>query len=208
MNLDLTPIFAFIALTFVASITPGPAVLLVMAHGLKGGFASSLKASLGVQAGNGIYLTLSALGLGAILAASETLFHAVKWVGAAYLVYLGVKTIRNARAAAPTGGREPILARSFQQATMAQLANPKSVLFFGALMPQFLQLDHALVPQYLAFGAICFVVEMPVLAFYGWVAARGRGLFASPRSIAWRERLSGSALIAVGASIAAVRRAA
>lgn len=206
--MDWTPFVAFTALAFVASITPGPAVLLVVAHGLKGGFVSSLKASLGVQAGNGIYLTLSALGLGAILAASEALFHAVKWVGAAYLVYLGVKTIRNARAAAPTGGREPMLARPFTQATMAQLANPKSVLFFGALMPQFLQLDHALLPQYVAFAVICFVVEMPVLAFYGWVAARGRGLFTNSGSIAWRERLSGGALVAVGASIAAVKRAA
>src|SRR5687767_14394283 len=207
MNFDLAPFIAFTALTVVASITPGPAVLLVMAHGLKGGFAPSLKASLGVQVGNAIYLTLSAIGLGAILAASETLFHAVKWIGAGYLVYLGIRTIRNARAAAPTGGREPMLARPFTQATMAQLANPKSVLFFGALMPQFLQPGHALVPQYLAFALICFVVEMPVLAFYGWIAARGRGLFASPRSIAWRERLSGGALVAVGASIAAVKRA-
>jgi homoserine/homoserine lactone efflux protein len=205
---DWAPFAAFVALTFVASITPGPAVLLVMAHGLKGGWRSSLKASLGVQAGNGIYLTLSAIGLGAILAASETLFHAVKWIGAGYLIYLGVKTIRNARAAAPTGGREPLLARPFTQSTMAQLANPKSVLFFGALMPQFLQLEHALLPQYLAFAAICLVVEMPILAFYGWIAARGRGLFTNPRSIAWRERLSGGALVAVGASIAAVKRAA
>ena len=205
--MELAPFVAYIALTFVASITPGPAVLLVMAHGLKGGWAPSLRASLGVQAGNGIYLTLSALGLGAILAASETLFHAVKWIGAGYLIYLGVKTIRNARAAAPTGGREPMLARPFSQATMAQLANPKSVIFWGALMPQFLQIDHPLLPQYIAFAVINFVVEMPVLAFYGWVAARGRGLFTSPRSIAWRERLSGGALVAVGASIAAVRRA-
>ena len=81
---------------------------------------------------------------------------------------------------------------------MAQLANPKSVLFFGALMPQFLQTGHALAPQYLAFALICFVVEMPVLAVYGWLAARGRGMFTSRRSIAWRERLSGGALVAVG----------
>jgi homoserine/homoserine lactone efflux protein len=204
---ELAPFVAFTALTVLASVTPGPAVLLVMAHGLKGGWLPSFKASLGVQAGNGIYLTLSAIGLGAILAASESLFHAVKWAGAAYLVYLGVRAIRNARAAAPAGGREPMLARPFTQATMAQLANPKSVLFFGALMPQFLQLEHALLPQYLAFAVICFLVEVPVLAFYGWVAARGRGLFTHPRSIAWRERLSGGALVAVGASIAAVKRA-
>ena len=205
--LDWTPLIAFTGLTFLAAITPGPAVLLVMAHGLKGGLASSLKAGLGVQAGNGIYLTLSAIGLGAILAAPETVFHAIKWVGAGYLIYLGLRTIRNARAALPSGGREPILARPFQQTAMAQLANPKSVLFFGALMPQFLQPAYPLLPQYLAFAAICFVVEMPVLAVYGWLAARGRGLLASPRSIAWRERISGGALVAVGASIAAVKRA-
>jgi homoserine/homoserine lactone efflux protein len=203
---ELAPFVAFTALTFLASITPGPAVLLVVAHGLKGGWLPSFKASLGVQAGNGIYLTLSAIGLGAILAASEALFQAVKWIGAAYLVYLGVRTIRNARASAPAGGREPMLARPFLQAAMAQLANPKSVLFFGALMPQFLQLDHPLLPQYVAFAVICFVVEMPVLASYGLIAARGHGFFSSPRSIAWRERLSGGALVAVGTAIAAVRK--
>ena len=206
--MDWGPLAAFTGLTVLASITPGPAVLLVMAHGLKGGWGSSVRASLGVQAGNGIYLLLSAVGLGAILAASETLFHAIKWIGAGYLVYLGLRAIVRARVAAPTGGREPILARPFQQAAMSQLANPKSVLFFGALMPQFLQTDFPLVPQYLAFALICFAVEMPVLAFYGWLAARGRGMFTSPRSIAWRERLSGGALVAVGASIAAVKRSA
>src|SRR5687767_15811121 len=126
LPMDLTPFIAFTALTVVASITPGPAVLLVMAHGLKGGFAPSLKASLGVQAGNGIYLTLSAIGLGAILAASETLFHAVKWIGAGYLIYLGIRTIAKARAATPTGGREPVVARPFPPASLGQRAQPKS----------------------------------------------------------------------------------
>ena len=204
--MDWTPLIAFTGLTLVASITPGPAVLLVMAHGLKGGFASSLKAGLGVQAGNGTYLTLSAIGLGAILAASENLFHAIKWIGAGYLIYLGLRTIATAKAAPATGAREPMLERAFQQTAMAQLANPKSVLFFGALMPQFLQPDYPLLPQYLLMATICFGVEMPVLAFYGWVASRGRGLLGSPRSIAWRERLSGTALVAVGASIAAIRK--
>ena len=205
--MDWTPLIAFTGLTLVAALTPGPAVLLTMAHGLKGGFASSLKAGLGVQAGNGVYFTLSAIGLGAILAASQGVFHAIKWIGAAYLIYLGARTIASANAPRATGGREPMLERAFQQTAMAQLANPKSVLFFGALMPQFIQPAHPLLPQYLAFAAICFVVEMPVLALYGWLASRGRGLMASPRSIAWRERLSGGALVAVGASIAAIRKA-
>jgi homoserine/homoserine lactone efflux protein len=204
--MDTTPFIAFTLLTLAASLTPGPAVLLTMAHGLKGGVGSGVKAALGVQAGNGVYFVLSALGLGALLAASETLFHAIKWIGAGYLIYLGVRTVVHAGRESPARAREPILARPFQQAAMGQLANPKSVIFFGALMPQFIQPQAPLLPQYVALAAICFVVEVPILAAYAWLASRGRGLMSSPRSIAWRERLSGGALVAVGASIASVRR--
>ena len=89
--MDWAPLLAFAALILLASVTPGPAVLLTMAHGVKSGFGASLKAALGVQAGNGVYFTLSAVGPGAILAASESFFHAIKWIGAAYLVYLGAR---------------------------------------------------------------------------------------------------------------------
>jgi homoserine/homoserine lactone efflux protein len=73
-------------------------------------------------------------------------------------------------------------------------------------MPQFVQPGHSLVLQYLAFAAICFFSEMPVLALYGWLAARGRGLFAAPQRAVWRERFSGIALMAVGVTLAAIRR--
>lgn len=200
--------FAFFATLFLFAITPGPAVLLTVAHGMKSGWGASLKAALGVQAGNGVYFLLSALGLGAVLSTSENLFHAVKWLGAAYLIYLGIRTIRSAgqSALALDESKVPTLARPFQQAVLTQLANPKSVIFFGALMPQFVQPEQNLVLQYAAFAAICFFSEMPVLAFYGWLAARGRGLFSTPQRARWRERLSGTALVAVGASLAAIRR--
>lgn len=203
--MDYGPLAAFAGLTLLASLTPGPAVLLTMAHGLRSGFGASVKAAFGVQAGNGVYFLLSAVGLGAILAASEEIFHAVKWIGAGYLVYLGARTIANAGRASGEA-REPILARPFQQAAMGQLANPKSVIFFGALMPQFIQPQAPLAPQYIAFAVLCVVIEVPVLAAYGWAASRGRSLLKSERSIRWRERISGGALVVVGASIAAVRR--
>lgn len=219
--------FAFFVTLFLFAITPGPAVLLTVAHGMKSGWGASLKAGLGVQAGNGVYFLLSALGLGAILSTSESLFHAVKWIGAAYLVYLGIRTIRQAGQSALQleGQKLPLLATAtddgstarsrmlqppgpFQQAVLTQLANPKSVIFFGALMPQFVQPEQNLVLQYSLFAAICFFSEMPVLAFYGWLAARGRGLFSTPQRALWRERFSGGALIAVGATLAAIRRGA
>lgn len=208
--MDLSIYLAFFVTLFLFAITPGPAVLLTVAHGMKSGWGASLKAALGVQAGNGVYFLLSAFGLGAILSTSENLFHAVKWIGAAYLIYLGVRTLRNAgrEALVVDQGRTPVLARPFQQAVMTQLANPKSVIFFGALMPQFVQPGHSLVLQYSVFAAICFFAEMPVLAFYGWLAAQGRGLFSTPQRALWRERFSGAALIGVGAMLAAIRRTA
>jgi homoserine/homoserine lactone efflux protein len=205
---DWAVYLAFFGTLFLFAITPGPAVLLTVAHGMKSGWGASLKAALGVQAGNGVYFLLSALGLGAILSTSEALFHAVKWIGAAYLIWLGIRTIRSAGQAAlqVEGARLPLLARPFQQAMMTQLANPKSVIFFGALMPQFVQPDQNLVVQYAAFAAICFFAEMPVLALYGWLAARGRVLFSTPQRAVWRERFSGAALVGVGAALAAIRR--
>jgi homoserine/homoserine lactone efflux protein len=189
------------------AVTPGPAVLLTVSHGMKSGFGAALKAAIGVQAGNGIYFLLSALGLGAILSTSETLFHVVKYVGAAYLILLGLKTIRNAsRAGEPRSGFAGVLARPFNQAVLTQLANPKSVLFFGALMPQFIDPSGDLVLQYALFAAACVLSEVPVLAVYGWLAAQGRRAFVGPSVAIWRERLSGGALVAVGASLAAIRR--
>jgi len=200
---------AFAATQLLFAFSPGPAVLLTVSHGMRGGWGDSLKVALGVQAGNGVYFVLSALGLGALLQASETLFHTVKWVGAAYLVWLGIKTIRNAAQSAQAGPvATPSLGqRPFVQAVLTQLANPKSVLFFGALMPQFVDPNGPLLLQYLIFGAICFLAEMPVLAGYGWLAAQGRRLNRHPRVALWRERVSGGLLIGVGASLAMIRRA-
>lgn len=201
---------AFAATQLLFAFSPGPAVLLTVSHGMRGGWGDSLKVALGVQAGNGVYFVLSALGLGALLHASEALFHAVKWAGAAYLVWLGLRTIRHARrnAAADGAGAVATGPRPFVQALLTQLANPKSVLFFGALMPQFIDPAGPLLAQYALFGAICFVTEMPVLAGYGWVAAQGRRFAASERVAVWRDRVSGGLLMGVGASLAAIRRAA
>jgi homoserine/homoserine lactone efflux protein len=201
-------LLAFTATILLFAFSPGPAVLLTVSHGMRGGWGDSLKVALGVQAGNGVYFALSALGLGALLQASETLFHAVKWLGAAYLVFLGVRTWRNARRNAPTGPAAPAAVgpRPFVQGVLCQLANPKAVLFFGALMPQFIDPAGPQLLQYLVFAALCFVAEVPVLAGYGWLAAKGGRLSRSGRVALWRERVSGGLLVGVGASLAAIRR--
>jgi len=205
---DWHVLLVFTLMMMLFAVAPGPAVFLTVSHGMKSGWGASLHAALGVQVGNGIYFLLSALGLGAILSTSETLFNVVKYVGAGYLVFLGLRAIWQAtRAAAPVTTPPRLLARPFAQGVLTQLANPKSVLTFGALMPQFI--DPAagnLLLQYGLLAAACVISEVPVLAVYGWLAAQGRRAFSGPRVAVWRERLSGGALIAVGASLAAIRR--
>lgn len=201
---------AFTATLFLFAISPGPAVLLTVGHAMKSGWLASFKAALGVQAGNLVYFLLSAFGLGALLLSSEDLFHAIKWLGAGYLAFLGVKTILNAKKATAEpqpAAKQSLSDRPFWQATLLQLANPKSVLFFGALMPQFIDPAQPQVAQYAIFATTCFTIETAVLAIYGLLAAQGRRFTAAPRIAIWRERLSGACLVGVGASLALIRRA-
>ena len=204
MTLQTFLIFAAMELVF--SLTPGPAVLLVSAYGFRRGARASFAANLGIQTGNTLYLILSATGLGALLAASALAFQVVKWTGAAYLVCLGSWTIWNAgkpHMDAPVGA----LNGAYVQALLTQLGNPKAVLFFGALIPQFLNTHAPLLPQYAEMWAIIALGETTILGAYGWLAARGRGAL-NPAFAAWRERASGACLILIGAVFATVRRGA
>jgi homoserine/homoserine lactone efflux protein len=201
--MSLQTILLFAAMEFVYSITPGPAVLLVSAYGVRKGFGAAFASTLGIQTGNTIYLLVSAAGLGALLATSALAFTVVKWAGAAYLVCLGAWTIWRAGKSQPTEARA--LSHPYAQALLTQLGNPKTVLFFGALLPQFLDTHHPLWPQYLILWAVVALGETVILNAYGWIAAQGLRLV-QPRFAAWRERLSGAMLIFVGAIFASVRR--
>jgi len=201
--MSLSTLALFAAMEFVYSITPGPAVLLVSAYGLRKGFAAAFASTLGIQTGNTIYLLISAAGLGALLTTSALAFTIVKWAGAAYLVCLGAWTIWKAGRAGPEEPRA--LSHPYVQALLTQLGNPKTVLFFGALLPQFLDTRRPLWPQYLILWAIVAAGETVILNAYGWIAAQGRRLV-HPRFAAWRERLSGAMLIFIGAIFASVRR--
>jgi homoserine/homoserine lactone efflux protein len=187
-------------------LTPGPAVLFVVACGLAHGGRASLWANAGILAGNAFYFLLSALGLGALLLASSELFTAIKYLGAAYLVYLGIRTIftagvgRDARADANTDANGwQTLIRGFA----LQAANPKALVFFVALLPQFIDARRAIGRQVLILGLTSVVIEFFVLAAYGHLAARAAAAMArQPRFVTVTNRVSGGMLIAAGAGIA------
>ena len=186
-------------------LTPGPAVLFVLSHGLARGGRASLWANAGILAGNTFYFVLSALGLGAILLGSHQVFTVIKYAGAAYLVYVGARTIRGAglalhreAIARDTTGAWRALTRGFA----LQAANPKALVFFVALLPQFINARRALAPQVAILGVTSVVIEFFVLAGYGYLAARAAAIARQSRFITVTNRVSGGMLVAAGAGIA------
>lgn len=198
----------FLATDILLSLAPGPAVLLVLAHALRGGVRPSLCASGGILFGNALYFAVSATGLGAILAASYRLFMVVKWAGAAYLVYLGLAAIfRRAgplsmKSAAPVSGW-----RTFLDGLVLQLANPKSLLFFVVILPQFVDLNGDVVMQVLVLGVTSVSAEFVVLAMYGLLASRFHRIATTPRFAAATDRLAGACLVVAAAATVAASRA-
>ena len=186
-------------------ITPGPAVLFVVSHGLASGGRASLAANAGILTANIIYFGLSALGLGAVLLASHTLFTALKYAGAAYLIYLGIQTLRGSGLSLPDGsaGRSHQRAwRVWTRATALQASNPKSLIFFTALLPQFIDTSQPVAFQFLVLGITSVVIEFVILAAYGFLAARASRLAQQPRFRRLTDRVSGALLILAGAGVA------
>ncbi|MBJ6763977.1 LysE family translocator [Myxococcaceae bacterium JPH2] len=207
--MDLTLWAAFTLTQFLFAITPGPAVLLVVTQAMSRGFRAGMGSALGVQAGNAVYFLISVAGLGAALAASQMAFNVIRYAGAAYLVYLGVRTFLSAGESATRELKPPPLWRSpFAQGFTKQLANPKSILFFGSLLPQFIHPGPHAGWQFAVYGITCIVVEVPVLAVYARLGVAGQRLSSSARALVWRERLSGAALVSIGAVLATMRGAA
>ncbi|NTX59498.1 LysE family translocator [Myxococcus sp. CA051A] len=205
--MDLTLWATFTLTMTLFAITPGPAVLLVVSQAMSRGFRTGMSAALGIQAGNAVYFLISVAGLGAALAASSFAFYGIRYAGAAYLVYLGVRTLLAAKYALTLEQRPkpPLWRGAFVQGFAKQLANPKSILFFGSLLPQFIHPGPRAGLQFAVYGISCIVVEVPVLAVYAWLGVAGGRVSSSPRALVWRERLSGIALIGIGAVLATMR---
>jgi threonine/homoserine/homoserine lactone efflux protein len=200
---------AFVAASVVLLIIPGPTVLLVVSYALGHGRRYAAATVAGVAAGDFTAMTGSLLGLGALLATSAALFTAVKWVGAAYLVYLGIKLWR-----APVGtlGQADISetrpSRIFAHAYLVTALNPKGIVFFVAFLPQFLDMTRPLVPQ-MAILIVTFVSLATLnVTLFALTASSARQAIRRPSVQRSVNRIGGSFLIGAGLLTAAWRRAA
>ena len=199
---------AYLLATVVVLIIPGPTIMLVVSSSLTQGRRAALPMALGVGLGDLVAMTASLLGLGALLATSATLFTVLKWIGALYLVYLGIKTWR----ANPDLGRD--LARmqpashraNVFRAFVVTATNPKSIAFFCAFLPQFINPTAPILPQTLVLGATFVALAVVNAVLYALLAARARSAIATPNAMKWVNRTGGLALISAGAVTAALRR--
>ena len=177
-----TGIGLFLVATGLMSLSPGPNVLMLLSLGLRDGKTAVLKAVAGIAAASLIFLLVSALGLVAALTASVWLFRAVTLAGAGYLVYLGVRLVLGSgRAMVVSDLQGRPLPRPFLQGFVTHLANPKAMLYWSALLPQFLDTGRALAPQVVGMGLAGIALDVVILTAYGLSAAAARRNAVSPR---------------------------
>jgi threonine/homoserine/homoserine lactone efflux protein len=190
---------------------PGPGQALVIARTLQGGARAGVLTAAGLEIGTAVHVFAAAFGLSVVLAHSATAFTVVKLVGAAYLVWLGIKAWRDAKSAAAIAEATPApLAdrRLLAHAAVTGLLNPKVALFFLAFLPQFVHAERgAVLLQFVVLGALFAVIGLLGDSAVAIVAGRARQRIAgSPRFAAWRERITGSVLIALGLRLALIEQ--
>lgn len=197
---------AFAAATAVLLLIPGPTILLVISYALGRGMRAALPVAIGVALGDFTAMTLSMLGVGALLATSALLFTALKWAGAAYLIWLGITLWRAGGRLEATPARDdtPNLTM-LAHAWLVTALNPKSITFFVAFLPQFLDPHASFLKQMLIFETTFLLLAFANAFGYALVASRARGFIKSERAISVVNKVGGSCLIAAGVAAVSVR---
>lgn len=200
-------VLAFCAIALLAYVTPGPDWFVVMGHAVRSRRAGWV-AAIGVQCGLLVHMTAAAIGVAAIVLASATAFTVLKLVGAAYLVYLGVRALLNSRSrpgSAVTDPDESADVRMFgvwRQSFVANVLNPKAALFFVAVLPQFVSSGGAVTLQILGLGVIDVALGVVWWALFVVGVHRLRTLMGGRRARVLTDRISGTALIGLGGGLA------
>jgi homoserine/homoserine lactone efflux protein len=207
--MELALWLTYLVATLILSLSPGPGVFSSISSGLHHGLRLGLWNGVGMQAANLILVAIVSLGLGAILLASEAMFTAVKWLGVAYLVYLGIVTWR-----APAKGFEEdrddharTAREVFMRGFFVNITNPKGIIFFAAILPQFIDVARPQMQQYAILAATTFAVDLAVMIGYTALAARVLRVMREPRRLRWVNRTLGGAFVAAGVALATFRRA-
>ena len=205
MSLETWILFLFASVAL--SVTPGPNGLLSLNHGVRFGVRRAVFTALGSITGMSLLIAVSMAGLGAVLSASQTAFSVLKWIGAAYLVWLGIRMWRSPAMQLGSADSEALLIRprtAFSHGFFVAISNPKALLFFATFLPQFVDPQASLVWQSVifavTFAAIEFTYEVLLAGAAGrlapWIERHGRVF----------NRITGGAFVGVGAMVATSQR--
>lgn len=199
---------AFAAASAVLLVIPGPTILLVVSYALGQGWRTALPMAIGVALGDFTAMTLSLLGLGALLATSATVFTILKWVGAAYLVWLGIKLWRAGGGldARPRTDAASAL-KMLSHAWLVTALNPKGITFFVAFLPQFIDPKAHLAPQIGIFATTFLVLAFANAFTYALIASRARNAVRNSRTMGIVNKVGGSLLIGAGIATVTVQAA-
>jgi threonine/homoserine/homoserine lactone efflux protein len=210
MGLHLT---AFLGIALLVIVTPGPDTALVTKNALLYGRRPAIATAFGVTSGLLVWTVAAAFGVAAVVHASATAFTAMKLVGAAYLIWLGIQALRavghrsaTTATAAANGGRRLAVLRGFRQGLINDLANPKIAAFFTSLLPQFIASGHSVLAPFLLLGALFAAITLAWLVAFALMASKAGGLLTRPRVKAGLDRLTGVVLIGLGLRLATERR--
>ena len=206
--MDLTVWLTYLLATIILSLTPGPGVFSSLSSGLHHGFRLGLWNGVGMQASNIVSVAIVGLGLGAILLASETLFTVVKWLGVAYLIYLGIVTWRSKPRAFEDSGDDSAkgAADVFMRGFLVNITNPKGIIFFAAIFPQFIDVARPQAMQYVILGATTVATDLVIMMGYTALAAKVFRVMKEPAHLRWVNRGLGATFVTAGMALAAFRR--
>ncbi|MDD1526131.1 lysine transporter LysE [Bradyrhizobium sp. WBOS7] len=207
--IDHATLIAYILIVLGFVFIPGPATLLTMARAASSGTRVGIATGAGIAAGDVIHTSMAIVGLSAIIATSALLFSLVKYAGAGFLIYLGIRAMIDKTPIGLDGGAPAITAgRAFRQAMLTEVLNPKTALFFLAFLPQFVRPEHGSVTIQLAILGIVFVL-LGLLSTVVFAVGAGRLdnlLRRHPAVVKWQGKVVGTIYCAVGVRLALQER--
>ncbi len=210
MNLEVLLMYS--AVSFLYIISPGPAIVLAISNGLKTNMRIVVISSLGNIVGILLLSVVSISGLGALLVTSSLLFIVVKIIGVFYLIYFGFRQFTNGKSLLSGDiyrhdKLRYIFFSFFYEAFFLAVTNPKPVLFFTALFPQFLNLDTALMPQFFIMTAIFMLFSFLSLCSYGFISKSAKSYFTNQDRMTWFHRITGGIFISMGIGLSQLKNA-
>ena len=204
MDYDFLLMYSVVSFFYI--ISPGPAIFLAISNGITTDMKIVTLSSLGNIFGLFLLSAIAISGLGALLVTSSTLFMITKLLGASYLIYLGVRQFRN--------GKEQLLPSAehtnqpnrrdfsyFKEGFFLASTNPKPILFFTALFPQFLDIETSIIPQFFVMTAIFMLFSFASLFCYGFISKSAKHFLANQTNIAWFHRVTGGIFIIMGVGL-------